>query len=96
MKDVEEFRDDVEDENWYNPDSPQEQVLRELARKREKRKKIRRMFGLRETVPMWLDGEHCWIVNKLHYLNEKLKKDPAILITIAILLLSFLYFRLTK
>ena len=83
----------------YCPWTPQERWLREDKRKRERKKKIRRILGLRETKPMnleyWDEDDHNWLVNKLHKGWEKFKENPVIPITIiygtAILIYTFFF-----
>ena len=87
-----------EENGDYCPWSDQERWLRENKRKRERKKKIRRMLGLRESKPMdldwWDDDEHSWIVNRLHYGWEKFKENPLIPVTIifAIAVLIYTFF----
>lgn len=100
IEEKEEMIDDEEEEfdDGYDPDSFQERWLREYIRKRERKRKIKRMFGLRTTKPMdlswWDNDEHCWIVNKLHHAKEKFKESPVIPVTIvySIIILLLTYF----
>lgn len=81
-----------------SPWSQQERWLRENKRKREKRNRILKIFGL-GPKPMdlswWVEDEHCWLVNKLHSGWEKFKENPVIPVTIifgtAVLIYTFFF-----
>ena len=87
-----------DEESDYCPWSQQERWLRENRRKRERRNKILKIFGL-GPKPMdlsrWDEDEHCWIVNKLHKGWEKFKENPVIPVTIifgtAVLIYTFFF-----
>ena len=88
----------LEDGSAYCPWSQQERWLREYKRKRERREKILKIFGL-GPKPMdlswWDEEDHCWIVNKLHAGWDKFKDNPVIPITIifgtAVLIYTFFF-----
>ena len=88
----------LEDGSAFCPWSPQERWLKENKRKREKRNRTLKIFGL-GPKPMdmswWDEEEHCWIMNKLHAGWEKFKKNPVIPITIiygtAVLIFTFFF-----
>ena len=87
-----------EDESAYCPWTPQERWLREYKRKRERRNKILKIFGLGPkpmNLDWWDDDEHCWIVNKLHTGWKKFKENPVIPVTIifstVVLIYTFLF-----
>ena len=88
----------LEDESAYCPWSQQERWLRENRRKRERKNKILKLFGL-GPKPMdlswWDEEDHCWIVNKLHTGWEKFKENPVIPVTIvfgtAVLIYTFFF-----
>ena len=74
-----------DEESAYCPWSHQERWLKEYIRKRERRNKILKIFGL-GPKPMdlswWDEDDHCWFVNKLHTGWEKFKEKPVIPVTI--------------
>ena len=82
----------------YDPDSFQERWLREYKRKRERKNKILKLFGLGPKpmkVDCWDEDEHCWIVNKWLMGWEKFKENPVIPVTIifgtAVLIYTFFF-----
>ena len=87
-----------EDGSTYCPWSQQERWLRENRRKRERKNKILKIFGL-GPKPMdlswWDEDEHCWLVNKLHTGLKKFKENPVIPVTIifgtAVLIYTFFF-----
>lgn len=85
VKDGQEGWISFDDGSAYCPWSPQERWLKENRRKRERRNKILKKFGL-GSKPMdlnwWDEEDHCWIVNMLHSGWEKFKENPVIPVTI--------------
>ena len=74
-----------EDGSAYCPWSQQERWLREYKRKRERKNRILKIFGLGPKpmdVSWWDEDDHYWIVNKLHSGWEKFKENPVIPIAI--------------
>lgn len=69
----------------YCPWSAQERWLKDSTRKRERRNKILRKFGL-GPKPMdlseWDEEDHSWFVNWLYSRWENFKENPVIPITI--------------
>ena len=87
-----------EDGSGYCPWSQQERWLKENKRKRERRNKILKIFGL-GPKPMdlswWDEEDHCWLANKLHSGWDKFKENPVIPVTIvfatAVLIYTFFF-----
>lgn len=87
-----------DEESAYSPWSQQERWLRENKRKRERKNKILKKFGM-GPKPMdlswWDDDDHCRLVNILHSGWEKFKENPVIPITIvfgtAVLIYTFFF-----
>ena len=87
----------LDEESDYCPWSPQERWLRNYNKKRERRNRFLKFFGL-GPKPMdlnWLDDDHSWLINKLHHGWEKFKKNPVIPVTIifgtAVLIYTFFF-----
>ena len=87
-----------EEGSSYCPWSQQERWLRENRRKRKRKNKILKLFGL-GPKPMelswWDEEDHCWIVNKFHTGWERFKDNPVIPVTIifgtAVLIYTFFF-----
>ena len=86
-----------DEESDYCPWSTQERWLKDYNKKRERRNKLLKIFGL-GPKPMalnWLDDDHSWLINKLHSGREKFKENPVIPVTIifgtAVLIYTFFF-----
>ena len=82
----------------YCPWTLQERWLREYKRKRARRNKILKIFGLGPKplkTDFWDEDDHCRLVNWLHDRWEKFKENPVIPISIicgAVILIYTFFF----